>query len=241
MMSGGNTLPLPLTQHLAAKLVTALEPACEQIVVAGSVRRQKAQIGDIELVCIPRIESHTAEQINLFGEVVGQKTTVIHYLDHRLNALLTLSPDHHPIFRSMEAMAAVFKCYRRPAPVWAGPDLKRWGERYKRFYLWVNDKQGAVAVDVFITTPAAWGAILTIRTGPHDFSKALMNHIRYKTPYVQEEGHLRVKGTKEIVPVPSETDYFKHIGVPFLEPEKRTLQRLRIVTTMQQQKAGVRV
>lgn len=38
----------------AEKLEAALSPHCEQLVIAGSIRRQKPEIGDIEIVCIPK-------------------------------------------------------------------------------------------------------------------------------------------------------------------------------------------
>jgi hypothetical protein len=32
-------------------------------------------------------------------------------------------------------------------PVDDGPDVRRWGERYRRFYLWSGERYGVVAVD----------------------------------------------------------------------------------------------
>lgn len=49
-------------KDLADKIVNDLRPVCERIEIAGSVRRRKPKVGDIELVCIPR------RQENLFGE-----------------------------------------------------------------------------------------------------------------------------------------------------------------------------
>lgn len=45
---------LEQAQRLAQQLVVDLEPACERIEVAGSIRRQRSQVKDIELVVIPR-------------------------------------------------------------------------------------------------------------------------------------------------------------------------------------------
>ena len=46
--------PLAEAERIAAALVADLEPHCARIAVAGSVRRRKEQVGDIELVAIPR-------------------------------------------------------------------------------------------------------------------------------------------------------------------------------------------
>jgi len=40
--------------ELAKKLCIQLEPHCDRIQIAGSIRRQKREVGDIEIVCIPR-------------------------------------------------------------------------------------------------------------------------------------------------------------------------------------------
>lgn len=40
---------------VAATLVRILAPSCESIEVAGSIRRRKPDVGDVELLCIPRL------------------------------------------------------------------------------------------------------------------------------------------------------------------------------------------
>lgn len=54
-------LPLSQAQLLAEKIVKELKPVTERIEVAGSIRRRKESIGDIEIVCIPLLET------DLFG------------------------------------------------------------------------------------------------------------------------------------------------------------------------------
>ena len=41
-------------QDIAERIVTALAPACERIEMAGSLRRRRADVHDIDLVLIPR-------------------------------------------------------------------------------------------------------------------------------------------------------------------------------------------
>ena len=50
--------PTPFDEALpiALTLLARLEPACERIVVAGSIRRRQPEVGDIELVAIPAFE-----------------------------------------------------------------------------------------------------------------------------------------------------------------------------------------
>jgi DNA polymerase (family 10) len=42
-------------ERLAAEVVDLLAPATERVEVAGSIRRRKAEVGDIEIVAIPRL------------------------------------------------------------------------------------------------------------------------------------------------------------------------------------------
>jgi len=46
--------PLPDAERIAAAIVADLTPFCDRIQVAGSVRRRKEVVGDIEIVAIPR-------------------------------------------------------------------------------------------------------------------------------------------------------------------------------------------
>ena len=54
-----------------------LLPACKRIEVAGSIRRGKQDVGDIELLCIPK----TTEQTDLFGESLEPENHLNRMLD----------------------------------------------------------------------------------------------------------------------------------------------------------------
>lgn len=55
-------LPLPEAQKIAARVIDALATYCARIEVAGSIRRQSPQVGDIEIVCQPKMGA------DLFGQ-----------------------------------------------------------------------------------------------------------------------------------------------------------------------------
>lgn len=57
-MSTATKRPRALMENLAEELRQLLSPACIQIEVAGSIRRQAPLVGDIELVAIPKIETY---------------------------------------------------------------------------------------------------------------------------------------------------------------------------------------
>ena len=52
-MSTGTRIPLAEALGIAANVVAVLGPHCLKIDVAGSVRRQRPTIGDLEIVCLP--------------------------------------------------------------------------------------------------------------------------------------------------------------------------------------------
>lgn len=200
-MSTTNTnMDLVTARALADKLIARLGPSCERIEVAGSVRRGKRWVGDLELVAIPR----TIGQVDLFGQV-GQRTSL---LDRDLDHLVTIR-----------------HISRQPPPGWA--TTLAWGPRQKKFWLKLSDRLGIAQVDLYITTPESWGAIFCIRTGPQDFSEALVAHFKFRTPYRQQDGMLVRQDTGEAVPVLEEDDYFRLAGIPWIPPDRRSAQALR--------------
>jgi DNA polymerase/3'-5' exonuclease PolX len=63
----------------AEQLIEWLQPACRRIQIAGSIRRQVPQVGDIEIVAIP----HYDEYRDMFGAPAGR----ISHLDQKLLSL----------------------------------------------------------------------------------------------------------------------------------------------------------
>lgn len=76
-MSQGDGKPYHLVMPVAERLVMELDRHCERIEIAGSLRRLKPMVRDIEIVAIP------TRATNIFGEPVAGKT----YLDHALDVL----------------------------------------------------------------------------------------------------------------------------------------------------------
>lgn len=60
-------MKLSEARPIALNLVQRLAPYCERCEIAGSVRRCKPDVGDIEIVCIPR----TIRFTELFGTAAG--------------------------------------------------------------------------------------------------------------------------------------------------------------------------
>jgi len=69
--------PYDVALAIADELLKTLEPACERIVIAGSLRRRKPDVGDIELLYVPAVETQrdpndmfASREINLADEVI---------------------------------------------------------------------------------------------------------------------------------------------------------------------------
>jgi DNA polymerase/3'-5' exonuclease PolX len=58
-------MPLVEAEQVASEILHQLLPTVIRAEVAGSIRRRKADIGDIEIVCVPRMET---VQTGLFGD-----------------------------------------------------------------------------------------------------------------------------------------------------------------------------
>jgi DNA polymerase/3'-5' exonuclease PolX len=65
--SGKARWPAAIAHKLAAELVEALTPRCEQITIAGSLRRGKPDVGDIEILYIEKLG-----QVHKPGELFTQ-------------------------------------------------------------------------------------------------------------------------------------------------------------------------
>lgn len=78
-MSTGTRVPYAQAAEAAHFLVVLLRDYCERIEVAGSIRRLRNDVGDIELVAIPKIET---EPDGMFGE------RQVNRLTQKLDALL---------------------------------------------------------------------------------------------------------------------------------------------------------
>jgi len=60
-------MELTKAKKIAEEVVVLLEGACEKIEIAGSIRRRKPEVGDIEILCVPKFE----EGIDLLDAELG--------------------------------------------------------------------------------------------------------------------------------------------------------------------------
>lgn len=187
-------LSLSQAQPLAEKIVAALQPGCERIVIAGSIRRQKAEVGDIELVAIPRYQPKSGSTVNFLTGEQEQESC----LDRVLETLLAEKPNlrQHP--------------------------ETKWGPKFKKLQVSVGPDQW-MGIDLFITTPQQWGIVLAIRTGPAEFSAHLVTQAHKNGPlppgFQVAGGFVQYNG--QPVDTPEEEIIFKLLGYGWQPPEER--------------------
>lgn len=70
-------MKLEQAQKIAESLVDDLSQYCERIEIGGSIRRRKDEVGDIELVCIPKFGEVGTGQGTLFGGEVTEPTNLL--------------------------------------------------------------------------------------------------------------------------------------------------------------------
>lgn len=73
------SIPLARAQRFADAVLDELAPACERIIIAGSIRRKVPTVGDVELVAVPRGAPR---------DLLGDRTTGPNDLDRLVDALV---------------------------------------------------------------------------------------------------------------------------------------------------------
>jgi DNA polymerase/3'-5' exonuclease PolX len=175
-MSTGQKLPYTKALKLAQAFIRDIRDKCERIEIAGSLRRHKPEVGDIEIVCIPKI----VQGRDLFGGPGAPQNLLEEYIG-----------TYH---------------------------LLKNGPKFKQIAL------ASINIDLFITTPAQWGVIYTIRTGCAEFSHWLVTQRRNggALPSNMRVNDGRIWIGDLLLETPAERDVFDAVGLHWIEPEDRT-------------------
>lgn len=167
--------PLADAEAIAGSIVAELAPHCMpgKCEIAGSVRRRRPTIGDIEVVCLP------------------------------------LPYETVPLLRSGLALV-----------------VERWekvrGELPCRYTQRLHPS--GMTVDLFMPDPRGYGLQLAIRTGSADWSHEVLARAWVRAGFRSEGGLLRDHAGR-VVPTPTERDLFQRIGLSWVEPVDREVQR----------------
>ena len=185
-MSEGQRIARQTATPVVEAMVALLAPHCDWIAPGGSYRREKPDIGDVEVVAIakPTLLAHMDELVR--DGVIAKKE----YTNEK-----------------------------------TGKKSYRWGEKYRAF---VFTHGGAtIKFDLFLCDMGNRGYEYELRTGPADKNKHMMiTFAKYHAPFRMEGGYIWSKGDNvQKLHIPDEQAYFDLLGIPFIEPKDRTLER----------------
>lgn len=195
----------------AEELKRMLAPACVRIEIAGSLRRLRPTIADIELVCIPKIERQVQPVADLFEAKTGPPV------------------DHNFLWAALDGLGDQVHWIKR------GEKYRQFA------YPLHLDGVSEISVDLFTANEKNWGLIYLIRTGSSVFSQHVVSYLAKNfrpshAGYVRMGGRApatikgdgfptwpdKAKDGMEIIPTPEEVDVFRLAGVRMLPPSERS-------------------
>lgn len=192
--------PRALALDVARVLCRALDPACAvmpdgrpALKVCGSLRRGRPDVGDIELVYIPRIDQ-VPEAADLLGET--GRTVAVNRVDEVLEVLLA------------EGVLA-----RRPNKL----GRTAWGHENK---LAVHVPSG-LPVDLFSTTAEAWWGYVVCRTGSAESNTRIATAALSKGWRWHPTLGFFTDTLGRRHRITCEQDAFHLVGLPYKEPQDR--------------------
>lgn len=198
-MSSGPKVAWAIANRAAEEVVELLRPACERIAIAGSIRRQRIEVGDIEIVAVPAFDERTE---GLWGDVA--------HVDRLEQRITTLRDLDKLALRDVEI-------HRQDGTVEIG---QRNGQSFKAL---TYDR---IPLDLFIVRPPAeWGVLFAIRTGPGDWNEKIVTDCQR---FGRRVSGGQVLHLGRPIPCPEEADFFEAVGQPWVEPALRSLGRVAV-------------
>jgi len=184
-------------RKLAEDIRQHLSQACKRIEVAGSIRRQKPEVGDIELVAVP---------IDGPGQLTSGQRTL--FMEATAGPSPTVIQDH--------VRALIKEGYFKEGPLNKAGHKAPFGPRYMK----VGHAASGIQLDLFVVLPPAeFGIVYLIRTGSADYSHDFVTRIQAKG-YRSQDGHLENMEGKSF-PTPEEKDVYDITGMAWIAPELR--------------------
>lgn len=195
----GTTLDLGDAENIAKDFIDRIADTCERLEIAGSVRRKKKAVGDIEVVATPIIKEGMEKTAFGFDAPSGKE---INLLDERIKEL------------AARGFIEFDRKSKNQNKVPSGP-------RYYRISYHYQARIEIYPIDLFVVLPDAqdWGVIFTIRTGSAEFSHQLAILALDKRMKIMG-GRLWDSSNKHIK-CDTEEQFFEALGIKYIEPKDR--------------------
>lgn len=194
-MSTKTKFPHAEAAKIAREMFERLNPFCERLKVAGSLRRERLYVSDIELLFVPKFAPDPSSMMGaLFGTGEAQMNDLTQIAINRL--------EQDGVIR------------KRPN-INGGTS---WGPQNK---LAVHVASG-IPIDFFSTTPENWWVSLVIRTGGKRTNLMLTMAANRRGLRLNAYGSGFTKlASGDKIPCTSEEQVFQLAGVPFKQPRFR--------------------
>lgn len=153
-------MKLAHAKNLAERIIETMQPYCQRAAIAGSIRRQKTEVKDIEIVAIPK-----------FGQA---KDLFAQELENLLYGWALQIEAENRIHWIKPGVA----------------ELVRWPIKEDGKYWRGLLVKAGIKLDLFLTTPETWGVTFLIRTGSAEFSQRMVGKECWRTGYKFQEGKL---------------------------------------------------
>lgn len=212
-MSTSARLPLAQAEALALEVRDLLAPATDRSAIGGSIRRRKPDVGDIELICIPRVDM-VETAADLFG---GTKQEPWNRLDLLCENLLTTGTFRYRVDKT---------------------GRKSWGEQLKWGYfkdfaldIYTADLSTWAVTLLIRTGPAYFSHRLATPKSRYAQRRNADGSLNHDLPWLPGlcPDHLQLKGWRfvhrkdgESLDTPTEESVLEALGYEWLPPEERT-------------------
>jgi DNA polymerase/3'-5' exonuclease PolX len=193
-MSDKPKFPRADALRAAKEICDSLKPVCERLIVAGSLRRRKEYVGDVEILFVPRF--HPIAELAQADFLSSPSPRFENLAETAIERLVSTTT----LIQRKNINGSV-----------------TWGPKNK-YALHVST---GIPVDLFTATTDNWYNYLVCRTGSAEnnarIASAALNKGWEWHPY--DHGFTDQEGNW--VPVETEQDVFRHVGLPYLEPHER--------------------
>jgi DNA polymerase/3'-5' exonuclease PolX len=214
-------MDLPLAQKYARHILAWLTPFCDgptgsiRIEIAGSIRRQRPQCADVDIVCIPKYKIDH----DLFQAEQARANLL---WQHLTDYVRTYQPDYGTAFDTSEPAS-------NPPP----PKILQ-GENYSPGMKQMIVQLPRVQLDLWFADESNFASRLLMRTGSKEHNIWLAERAQrhglawkpYEGLYKRGPGLGGMAPFSELLPAATEAELYAHLDLPYIDPINREIDWL---------------
>lgn len=192
-------MQLQQARRYADHLAKWIEPYCHRVEIAGSVRRRRATCGDIDLVCIPKVEAAPRD-------LLGAQTEPPKSLMREFLMDYVAKSEGKAWFRSNAGVPGYKGDFVNPDAV--------------NFLMQLPKCE----LDVYAATAATFATRWLIRTGSREHNIWIAERAKALGGHLDPQRGLEMGG--KVIEAMSEEELYAALNLPFIPPEEREMPGL---------------